>query len=224
MEGYATEEQQVEALKAWWKSYGNTVIIGIVVVLASIVGVRYYKDSQIEAQEQVSKAYEAAIAELSEKGLDSQQATQAFIDANSDSAYASLTALNLAAQAVNKLDYAEAEKQLEWAAAHAGHDSVVALANLRLARVQAEQAKYDAAQATLAKIQVETFAGKVAEVKGDVYLLQGKNADARAAYESALLANGANRQLLQLKLDDLAVATDVTDDLEAEIAGELDAE
>lgn len=223
MEGYATEEQQVEALKAWWKSYGNTVIIGIIVVLASIVGVRYYNDSKTEAQEQVSKAYEAVIAELSEKGLDSQQATQAFIDANSDSAYASLTALNLATLAVNKQDYAEAEKQLAWVAAHGEHDGVVSLANLRLARVQAEQQKYDAALASLAKIKAETFAGKVAEVKGDIYLLQGKSTDARTAYESALLASGANRQLLQLKLDDLAVAADVTDDLEAEIAGELDA-
>ena len=41
IEGYETEEQQVEAIKKWWKANGNTLIIGAVVGLAGLWGWRF---------------------------------------------------------------------------------------------------------------------------------------------------------------------------------------
>lgn len=223
MEGYATEEQQVEALKSWWKSNGNAVIFGTVLGLAGLVGFRYYQDSSLASQEATSAAYDKVATQLTEQGIAAKADTQAFIDANSGNSYATLTALQVAAEAVKAADYAEAEKQLNWVATHSSEASIVPIAQLRLARVEAQQAKFTAALATLEKITLETFAGKVAEVKGDIYLQQGDRGAARSAYETAIASTDANIQLLQLKIDDLAVAT-VADDLDAEIAGEVDAQ
>ncbi|MFT5881407.1 MAG: putative negative regulator of RcsB-dependent stress response [Moritella sp.] len=223
MEGYATEEQQVEALKSWWKSNGNAVIFGTVLGLAGLVGFRYYTDSKLTAQEEMSVAYNTVVTELAESGLAAKAPTQAFIDANSGNAYATLTALQLAAEAVKKQDFAEAEKQLNWVTEHSSQATILPIASIRLARVQVELKNYEAALATLSKVSLASFASKVAEVKGDIYVQQGDSTAARAAYQTALGSTGANTQLLQLKLDDLAIVT-VADDLDAEIAGELDVE
>ena len=220
MEGYATEEQQVEALKSWWKSNGNAVIFGTVLGLAGLVGFRYYNASQLTSQEELSAAYDTVVTELSENGLAAKATTQTFIDANSGNAYATLTALQLAAEAVKKQDFAEAETQLSWVATNSNQASILPIAKLRLARVQAQLANFDGALATLDKITLDTFASKKAEVQGDIYVQQGDLNAARSAYETALAGIGANTQLLQLKLDDLAVV-DVADDLDAAIAGEL---
>lgn len=220
MEGYATEEQQVEALKSWWKSNGNAVIFGTVLGLAGLVGFRYYNANQLTSQEELSAAYDTVVTELSENGLAAKATTQTFIDANSGNAYATLTALQLAAEAVKKQDFAEAETQLSWVATNSNQASILPIAKLRLARVQAQLANFDDALATLDKITLDTFASKKAEVQGDIYVQQGDLNAARSAYETALAGIGANTQLLQLKLDDLAVV-DVADDLDAAIAGEL---
>lgn len=220
MEGYATEEQQVEALKSWWKSNGNAVIFGTVLGLAGLVGFRYYNANQLTSQEELSAAYDTVVTELSENGLAAKATTQAFIDANSGNAYATLTALQLAAEAVKKQDFAEAEKQLIWVAKNSNQASILPIANIRLARVQAQLQNFDAALTTLESVTLDTFASKVAEVKGDIYVQQGNLNAARSAYETALAGVGANTQLLQLKLNDLAT-TDVADDLDTAIAGEL---
>jgi predicted negative regulator of RcsB-dependent stress response len=220
VEGYATEEQQVEALKSWWKSNGNAVIFGTVLGLAGLVGFRYYNANQLTSQEELSAAYDTVVTELSENGLAAKATTQTFIDANSGNAYATLTALQLAAEAVKKQDFAEAETQLSWVATNSNQASILPIAKLRLARVQAQLANFDDALATLDKITLDTFASKKAEVQGDIYVQQGDLNAARSAYETALAGIGANTQLLQLKLDDLAIV-DVADDLDAAIAGEL---
>ena len=57
----------------------------------------------------------------------------------------------------------------------------------------------------------ESFSAEVEEIKGDVYLLQNKAELARNAYQAAIAAGGlTNSPSLQMKLDDLATAIDLT--------------
>ena len=68
-----------------------------------------------------------------------------------------------------------------------------------------EHLKLDAAQATLEKVTSEAFAAQREELKGDVLVKKGEMDAARAAYQSALDAGGAQTSpALQMKLDDLA--------------------
>ena len=49
------------------------------------------------------------------------------------------------------------------------------------------------------------------KIKGDTYLLQGKKELARNAYQTAIDADGlASSPNLQMKLDDLATAVNIT--------------
>lgn len=202
---YETEEQQVEAIKNWWKENGTAVIFGAVVGLGGLWGWRYYNDAKIEAQEVASAAYTKAMDELAAKGLDAASDTQAFIDANKDNNYAALAAMMLAKSAVEAGEFKQAEQQLKWIKQNKASDVLLATVNLRLARVQSQLTEYDAAIATLAEIKAEAFQAKASEVKGDIYMLQGNAEQARTAYQAAVAAGGAvNNPALQIKLDDLA--------------------
>ena len=64
MEQFATEEQQVEAIKRFWKDNGTAIIIGAVLGLGGLWGWRYYSDSQLEAKAQASVEYQQAVETL----------------------------------------------------------------------------------------------------------------------------------------------------------------
>ena len=42
-EEYQTEEEQIEALKRWWKENGKSIIAGLVLGIGSIGGYRYWQ-------------------------------------------------------------------------------------------------------------------------------------------------------------------------------------
>ncbi len=96
MELYDSEEQQVEAIKDWWKENGKAVVLGVVVGLGGLFGWRYYQDSVVQAQEAASEQYSKAVESIVAKGADSSADVQAFIDTSKDSEYAVLAAMQLA--------------------------------------------------------------------------------------------------------------------------------
>ena len=97
----------------------------------------------------------------------------------------------------------EALAQLEWAKNNTKDAALTALLTFRVARVKAEQGDYDAALTDLSNIKEESWAGRVAELRGDISLRKGDKAGAYTAYTEAQQANDAS-QTLQIKLDDLA--------------------
>jgi predicted negative regulator of RcsB-dependent stress response len=202
MEQYVTEEQQVEAIKRFWKENGIPIVVGAALGLGGLFGWRYYNDAQIAAQEQASATYDVVTLDMikNEAGFSS---AQSYIDENSDSGYALLMAFKLAQQAAESKDLTEAAKQLSFAASSADSASVKAIANLRVARVQLEQGMHEQALATLDNVLDEAFLAQRQETKGDVYQAQQLFDKARAAYSSALEVN-ANNNILKMKLDNLA--------------------
>ncbi|MCW8956189.1 MAG: tetratricopeptide repeat protein, partial [Gammaproteobacteria bacterium] len=55
---YETEEQQVEALKRWWKENGKLIITGLTLGLALVVGVRFYNQYVNERAEAASYLFD----------------------------------------------------------------------------------------------------------------------------------------------------------------------
>ncbi|MEP1447098.1 MAG: tetratricopeptide repeat protein [Paraglaciecola sp.] len=204
MEQYETEEQQIEAIKRFWKENGVALVIGALLGLGGLLGWRYYNDSQIAAKEQASFAYEKASQELL-KGEVGFSKAKTFIDAHSDSGYAMLMALEMAQQAIERKDLAEAAKHLELVASNAKLTAIQSVAQLRLARIQIEQGELELALKSAEKITDEAFKGQSQEIKGDVYQAQQLFDKARAAYSAALETNGRD-QVLKMKLDNLAIA------------------
>lgn len=207
MDVYQTEEQQVDAIKAYWKKNGTTLIAGFVIGIGGFIGFNFYKDNQAAQQLMVSESFQAVIETMGQDDKAFTEAADKFIAENQDSTYASLTALALAKQAAESKDWPQVEKHLTTAVEKATDAGIKAIASLRLARVQVQLETFDKALATLSAQLPESFKASIEEIKGDIYLKQGKKDLARNAYQAALDANGvATNPTLQMKLDDLAVA------------------
>lgn len=203
MELYDSEEQQVEAIKDWWKENGKAVILGAVIGLGGLFGWRYYQDSVVDGQEAASVAYNSAIQSLQTQGVAAADQVQSFIDSNSEREYAVLAAMQLAQAQVAEANYAEALKQLEWAKANTKDAAIAPVLAIRAVRVKAEMGDIDGALADLEAAKAEGWEGRMAELKGDLLLRNGDSEGAYTAYTEAQQAADAS-QTLQLKLDDLA--------------------
>jgi predicted negative regulator of RcsB-dependent stress response len=202
---YQTEEQQVEAIKGFWKENGTAVIAGLALGFAGFIGFNVYKDKQLEAEVATSDAYQTVIesAEMNEEIF--TDSASKFISENKDSSYASLTALALAKKASTHKDWPQVAKHLTTAIDNAKNQGVKAIASIRLARVQIQLEQYTEALATLSVTLPESFKSTVEETKGDAYFKQGKAELARNAYQAALDVEGqTNNGALQMKLNDLA--------------------
>ncbi len=203
MELYDTEEQQVEAIKDWWKENGKAVIIGAVVGLGGLFGWRYYQDTVIQASETASQSYTTAMNTLQEKGVDAQSDVQAFIESSEVKEYSVLAALQLAKAQVEAKDFAAALEQLKWAQSNTKDAALSPLISYRIARIETEMGNFDAANTELGKVTDTAWAGRIAELRGDIALRQGDKDAAYAAYTEAQQAADAS-PTLQMKLDDLA--------------------
>jgi len=124
----------------------------------------------------------------------------------SSSTYAQLAALMVARVEVQAGNLAAAGAELEWVVEQQGDVEIVALANVRLAKVLAAQGQHEQALALLVDGDDAWSVARL-ETKGDILVTQGELDAARAAYTQASVlakASGANNPLLGLKLDNLA--------------------
>jgi len=214
---YQTEEQQVEAIKSYWEENGNMIIAGIVLGFAGFIGFNLYKDNKLDNEIAISDSYQTLIENSAIDKAAFGENAKKFINENGNTSYASLTALALAKDAADKKDWQGAQTQLTAALESAPTEGIKGIASLRLARVQIQQEQYEQALATLAKPISKSFVAAVEEIKGDTYLLQGKEELARNAYQAAITADGlASSPSLQMKLDDLATAVNLTSSVPVE--------
>lgn len=205
MATYETEEQQMEAIRTWWRNNGKSLIAGLVAGLAVILGWQGWQQYRDNHGATASGAYQAFIA--SERGGDAFIAQgQHIIEAYADLPYAALAALLLASDASERGDLDASERQLRWVIDHADTEAIVRLAELRLAELHIAAGKPDQALALLGDAAPQGFEALYAELRGDALAQQGDRAGAAQAYEQALTrAQAGNRQWLQLKRDDLGV-------------------
>lgn len=208
MEIYSSEEQQVEAIKRFWHEYGKAILAGVVLGLAALYGFRFYQAEQRSTAEQASTQFSQLIEKRDAAGSEDWLAqAQGFVDASDGNNYAVLAALLAAKDAVSLQQYEKAAAQLDWVLANTKQPALLAVTQLRLARLQQEQGNFDAALSTLAKTVPDSFVAIQSELKGDILLQADRLPEAKAAYQQALVAAGQNQQLLKIKLDELAHVT-----------------
>ena len=218
MSVHLSEEEQLEVLKRWWKDYGRTVVIAVLVAVAGYFAYTTWQDQKRQKAEKASEVYEQLLklanAEPGKALTDADKATITHLaselkDGNSKSMYAHSAAFFLAKLAVesNKLDVAVNE--LKWILSAKPEAATEQLARLRLARVLTAQKAYVDALAQLSPEPAAAFTSEYAEARGDILKLQGDLDAARTAYEKALAATDPQQQerfmLLQMKIDDLKV-------------------
>ncbi|ACV35409.1 tetratricopeptide repeat protein [Accumulibacter sp.] len=216
------EQEQIAEIKAWWKQYGN-LLLGI--VTAASIGViawqgwNWYQRNQAAQASMVYGVLQKAVRENDAQRI--KTAAGELLEKYGSTAYAPMAALSAAKAMFAAGDTKTASLQLVWVVEH-GKDELRDLARLRLAAVLLDEKAYDEALKQLAGNTTGGFAVRFLGSRGDVLSAQGKTAEARAAYQEALVrldegdktgkgkntlqdrqANAAFREMLELKLDAL---------------------
>lgn len=215
MDPHVTEEQQIVALKQWWKTNSSSIITGLILGLAILFGTKAWYAWQDRVAQQASDIYAVMINAL-QNGNNQAVSEKAgtLIGDYSSTPYAAMAALALAGLRVQEGELEAAATQLQWALDNGDADFVRDTARLRLARVQLAQGKLDAAESVLGSAGSSNDAEVLfAELRGDIYLARGDRDQAMASYQRALAITDENftgRALLQLKYDELAAGSAAT--------------
>jgi len=211
------EQEQIDSIKTWWKQYGNLVTGIVMAASLGVVGWQGWNWYQRGQSAQASAVYSALEQGVALK--DAQRVKTAageLAEKFGGTTYAGLGALLAGKMSHEAGDLKTAKLQLTWAAEHA-KDEVRDVARLRLAAVLLDEQSYDEALKQLDSTHAPAFDARYAELKGDVLSAQGKKAEAKAAYQSAVSkldggeaktahSAGPYRELLQQKLDSLGEA------------------
>lgn len=208
-----TEEEQVEALKSWWKENGKSLIMGVVIAVAAVFGWRGWNQYQDDFAANASVMYESILNPVATGLPLDDAAVTSLIQVGKDlradygsSAYAPMAAMVLARVAVNAGDLEAALEQLDYViASEASPLAMKSLATIRKAKVQLGLGQTEAAKASLAQLNGSDFPSLFAEAQGDVAAAMGNASEARASYEVAMAsADPQRKQVIKLKYDDLA--------------------
>ena len=207
MEIHSTEEQQVEAIKKWWKENMWSLVGGVAIGIAVLVGGRALVDGQNTYIESASAEY-LQMQENMTSGKNDEAATHAaqLLGQYSDTPYAALAALAMAKIKTDVGDLTAASSHLRWAMDNTSQEAVGHEARLRLSRILLAEKNTSEALGLLDVADTGTYASAYEQLKGDIYVADGKTESARTAYTRALkqlLPTAPDRNSLQMKLDDL---------------------
>jgi predicted negative regulator of RcsB-dependent stress response len=204
------EQEQLDALKAFWNKHGNLITWALVLVLGAFAawnGWQYWqRDQGLKAGAMFDELERAALAGNADK------AGRVFADLRERfprTAFAQQGGLMASKAQFDKGQTDAARASLVWVAEHATEDEMRTIARLRLAGLQAQGKQYDEAMKTLDAATAVGFEALVADRRGDVLAIQGKKDDARLAYLAAYKAMGEKveyRRLIDAKLTALGAA------------------
>lgn len=206
------EQEQLDAIKHFWNRYGTLITSVLVVVLGAFAawnGYQYWQRSQgMQAAALYDEVERAAAAG------DVARVERSFADIRDK--YASTAYAHQAGLLAAKVEHgkgtpegmAASKSALTWVAEKSADTGYQAIARLRLAGLLAEDKAYDDALKQLEGTFPKEFEALVADRKGDILQLQGKKAEAIAAYTTAYEKFGEQvnyRQLVEVKLTALGV-------------------
>jgi len=206
------EQDQLDALKHFWSRFGAAISTALTVVLLSLAawnGYGYWQSRQAAQAaamfDEVERAAGAADLVLAQRAFDDMKQRYA---STSYAPQAGLLVAKLAIDGGKDDASAAAIAALQWVVDNASDDGYRAVAALRLSALMMEAKQYDLAQKTLEAVRAEAFVGLAQDRLGDLYALQNKQADAKAAYLkafSSLDAASEYRRLIKIKLNALGV-------------------
>jgi predicted negative regulator of RcsB-dependent stress response len=205
VEIYETEEEQVEALKRWWKENSTATLIGLGMGLVIIMGWNYWQTHKKEQAAQASQLYEQLLkAETADKKDEIDKLAQRILEQFRGTEYAAFSGLVEAKSKTQQGDIAAAKQILKTVAAEP-NKQLSNIAKIRLVRLMLATGEYEQGLQIINEVDAKTSANYSAnfdELVGDLYVALDRLDEARTSYQSAL-RNGQPSPLLQFKIDDL---------------------
>jgi predicted negative regulator of RcsB-dependent stress response len=202
------EQEQLAELKAWWKQYGNLVLLAVIaaaLVVAGWNGWRWYQSNQAAQASALYGALAKAVGAGDAKAL--RDASGALTENYPRTLYASMGALAAARFHFDRNELKSAKAQLQWVIERSPSEDYREIARLRLAQVLLDEMAHDEALQLLEAKPLDAYAAQVAALRGDLLLAKNQRAEAQEAYRLALEKagnqGGAFRDSVQLRLDAL---------------------
>ena len=205
MEIYDTEEEQLDAVKRWWKENGQSTIVGLVLGIAVILGWNYWQEHKKSQAGQASALYSQLIQAIGTGNNDSaEKLAERIKEQYPKTEYAAYGGLLLAKIKVQQGDAAKAMTILKDIAAGPNRE-LSNIAKIRQVRLMLASGQYEQGLQLINDVDPATsssFSGNYDELVGDLYVALDRLDQARSSYQKAL-ENGYKSPLLQLKIDDL---------------------
>ncbi len=203
-----TDEEQIQALRDWWRNNGRAIVFGVGLAVAGLSGWWGYGQWQEGQARDATVAY-GQFLQAERSGTDLHEVARTarqVMDEHSGSGYAAMAALRLAARQMEHGEHIAAAEALGWVVENSGDTALVELARLRQARALAAAGREDEALALVSVPVSPGFAGAYADLRGDLLYNMGRSSAAVEAYREALQADRLSsqaRRFIELKLGNL---------------------
>jgi predicted negative regulator of RcsB-dependent stress response len=199
------EQEQLDQLKHFWKQYGNAISWFLIAVLGAIAAWNGYQYWQRTQAAQAAAMYDE-VEKVSRAG-DAAKLDRAFSDMKER--FASTTYAQQAALLVAKTQYEagqtdSAKAALSWVVEKSSDKGYASIARLRLAGILMDAKAFEEALKVLDSGVGESFLALQADRRGDIFLAQGKKAEAKIEYAKAYKAfeeRSDYRRLVEVKLN-----------------------
>jgi predicted negative regulator of RcsB-dependent stress response len=205
VEIYDTEEEQVEALKRWWKENSTSTIVGLVMGIIIILGWNYWQDHKKERAAQASATYDQLLKALDGDKKDSaDKLAERMQEQFKGTEYAAFSGLFQAKLKAQQGDVAAAKQILKTIAAES-NKALGNIARIRLVRLMLATGEYEQGLQVINEVdakQASSYSANYDELVGDLYVALDRLDEARTSYQNAL-REGQPSPLLQFKIDDL---------------------
>jgi predicted negative regulator of RcsB-dependent stress response len=204
------EQEQLDALKAFWNKQGNLITWTLLLVLGAFAAWRGWEWWQADQAQKAGAMFEEL--DRAAQAADAEKTGRVFADLKERfprTAYAQQGGLMAAKVQAAKGQADAAKASLAWVADNGVEQEVRTIARLRLAAVQADAKQFGEALKTLDVAKAEGFEALVADRRGDVLMAQGKKDEARAAWQLAYAGMNDKveyRRLVEAKLGAIGAA------------------
>lgn len=215
-----TEEETVEVIKQWWRENGVALVVGLVIGIGAIVGIRSWWEHQETQSKAASAVYDKVTIALAARDYDVVfKQGQMLVNDYAGTPYATLGALSLAKAKFEKGNVTGAQLHLKWVIDNASDAGLKHVARVRLARLLLDSKDYTGIMKLIDGQKNSAFQSFYDEIRGDAATAQGNTGQARDAYLLALAAKETDqqrKQTIQMKLDNIAVTAATTPAVETE--------
>ena len=217
---HLTEDEQIQALKQWWRKNGLSTIVLVVIGVGGYLGWQFWQNYQQQQAEAAAAIYNdllEAITVTQDKPMteERRKTVDYLVDKlkieHSDSFYALGGAMYGAKIAVEADQLEKAADLLQWALDNSDSNETEKVLRLRLARIMNALKNYDEALKYSQYDDIDQFTALFAAARGDAHLGKVDISAAKAAYQLALdnvfPTQNQQQQLLTMKIADLSTGT-----------------
>jgi predicted negative regulator of RcsB-dependent stress response len=207
----ANDQEQIEAIKTWWKNYGKVSLLVFLLGIALSYGWRMWQSSEQNFSQQASLIYDQMLSSFNQQNQDALIAQANSLSKDfTKTPYANMANFMLASQAVQKGDLDKAYLELKKIMDSAKDSKIRQIARVRAARILLSKHELKQALALLDTVDNEIFLSEINEVRGDIFLAMGNSEKARSSYKEALTKlpkEESSRPILEMKFEQLSAQT-----------------